>query len=300
MLTNVFTVDQLRADTFAHAMTTLHANPKKIPPAYHSVAVEPGVAMLVEPVNDHAFVFMPPNTVCQFVGEPGSGTDKLRCRMHAGLFFNQIVEKSHENARRQAAQVDSESPDPALVVRSLMAPMQPRAMGFEVTQHEVDKACLRAIELRGEEITIKLPVDSGFHMQEAASDVSDFQKISDESYLQRFAAAQMDNNIELSPVYKVGFNDATAQHPGLIEKIDALNAENRAIEVDKEDRKATDMRAMAEDSQPASQLRPDEALVPSYRDPTVAEKMTWDAMETVTTAALVNVTPVRSTRRPHP
>jgi hypothetical protein len=103
---NISTVDQLRGDILQDAMQKLHANPGRLPEGYYSATVEPGVAMLVEPVNDDAFVFIPPRTVHSFPSEPGSGTDKLRQRMQASLFFTQIVDRLRVTAIRKAVDAD--------------------------------------------------------------------------------------------------------------------------------------------------------------------------------------------------
>lgn len=92
--------DQLRGDILVDAMRKLHANPRSLPEGYYSASVEPGVAMLVEPVNDHPFVFVPPNVVHKFEGAPGSGTDHLRQRMLACIFFRNVVDTKKAQAQR--------------------------------------------------------------------------------------------------------------------------------------------------------------------------------------------------------
>jgi hypothetical protein len=87
------TVDQLRGDILADAMRKLQANPRSLPEGYYSATVEPDFGMLVEPVNGHTFVFVLPNTVHRFESQPGSGTDKLRKRIEAGLFFKQMLDQ---------------------------------------------------------------------------------------------------------------------------------------------------------------------------------------------------------------
>lgn len=105
------TVDQLRGDILSDAMRKLQANPALLPAGYHSATVEPGVAMLVEPVNDHPFVFVPPTTVHMFESAPGSGTDHLRQRMLAGLFFRGVVDAARAAAFQVAASVaDASTP----------------------------------------------------------------------------------------------------------------------------------------------------------------------------------------------
>lgn len=45
-------------------------------------------ALLVEPLNETTFVFVSPNTAHLFPSAPGSGTDCLRQRMKASIFFD--------------------------------------------------------------------------------------------------------------------------------------------------------------------------------------------------------------------
>ncbi|TBR75376.1 MAG: hypothetical protein EPN64_13110 [Burkholderiaceae bacterium] len=47
-------------------------------------------ALLVEPVNGNPTVFVAPNTLHVFEATPGSGTDKLRQRIVAQLFFERV------------------------------------------------------------------------------------------------------------------------------------------------------------------------------------------------------------------
>ncbi len=103
---STFTVDQLRGDILSNTMHLLHDNPARLPTGYHLALVEPGIAMLVEPINDHAYVFVPPTTVHQFASEPGSGADKLRRRVHAGLFFHSLVDNKRAESVRAAAGAD--------------------------------------------------------------------------------------------------------------------------------------------------------------------------------------------------
>ena len=100
------TVDQLRAHILQDAMVKLHANPGRLPEAYHSATIEPGVAMLVEPLNNAPFVFIPPSSVHSFPSKPGSGTDALRQRMQAGLFFTTVVDQRRAAVVREEAGAD--------------------------------------------------------------------------------------------------------------------------------------------------------------------------------------------------
>ncbi len=62
----------------------------KFQPAHHNVEVR-GNLMLVDPVNGTPFVFEAPVTVHSFPSKPGSGTDHLRQRTAAALFFEQLA-----------------------------------------------------------------------------------------------------------------------------------------------------------------------------------------------------------------
>lgn len=95
MPTRSYVPDQLRVDILKDAMDKLTADTKKLPDGYHSATVEPDVAMLVEPLNDAAYVFVLPDTVHLFEHAAGSGSDALRQRMRASIFFRQVVERSH-------------------------------------------------------------------------------------------------------------------------------------------------------------------------------------------------------------
>lgn len=104
--TTSHTVDQLRSDILKASMERLHANPGRLPFGYHSATVEPGLAMLVEPLNGDPYVFVLPNTVHKFEAERGSGTDQLRQRMLAGIFFRNVVDNKRAEEVRQAAGAD--------------------------------------------------------------------------------------------------------------------------------------------------------------------------------------------------
>jgi hypothetical protein len=69
----------------------------------HQVKAAPGVAMLVDPINEDPFVFLPPNRMFIFQSVCGSGTDRLRKRIEAELFFKRTVEHSHLYQGRQEA-----------------------------------------------------------------------------------------------------------------------------------------------------------------------------------------------------
>jgi hypothetical protein len=100
MTMNSTVIHAVRGAALTNMMRELHANPRRKPASYHSVSVEPNVAMLVEPLNADPFVFTPPSTVHTFVGEPGSGTDRLRQRINATLYFHQVV-RTAQTAHRE-------------------------------------------------------------------------------------------------------------------------------------------------------------------------------------------------------
>lgn len=112
-------VDQLRADTLLQAMVVLKEHPRKLPEGFYSAAVELGVAMLIEPVNDAPFVFEPPNVVHRFESERGSGTEKLRQRMAASLFFAKLVDAAKASQVRNTSQSEVPAPPPALVISNI-------------------------------------------------------------------------------------------------------------------------------------------------------------------------------------
>lgn len=99
-------VDQLRADILKDAMEKLLANPGRLPEGYFSATVEPGVAMLVEPLNKAPFVFVLPNSVHTFEPDRGSGTHHLRQRILAGIFFRQVVDNKRAAEVRKVADAD--------------------------------------------------------------------------------------------------------------------------------------------------------------------------------------------------
>lgn len=47
-------------------------------------------ALLVEPLNETTFIFVSPNTAHLSPSAPGSGTDALRQRIKASLFFDNL------------------------------------------------------------------------------------------------------------------------------------------------------------------------------------------------------------------
>ncbi len=79
-------------------------DPRLVPAGLHAAPkVEPGLAMLVEPINADPFVFVLPGQVVTFVSESGSGTDRLRKRIDASLFFERVVEQRDVQEARSLA-----------------------------------------------------------------------------------------------------------------------------------------------------------------------------------------------------
>lgn len=84
------TIGPAQSERLLNFMTSF--KPGCNPEGVYGIQVEPGVAMLVETLNDHAYVFVPPATIHRFQSAPGSGTDYLRKRIEASLFFVALVE----------------------------------------------------------------------------------------------------------------------------------------------------------------------------------------------------------------
>lgn len=82
-------VDQLRADILRDAMERISAGAARVPDDCYSVRTKPG-AMLVDPVNRDPFVYVAPDVVHEFESIPRSGTDKLRQRTRAAIFFDSL------------------------------------------------------------------------------------------------------------------------------------------------------------------------------------------------------------------
>jgi hypothetical protein len=86
-------------------MVRLEVNPNIEFLDCHEVRSEPGVALLVDPINAAPYVFVPPNSVHTFTGAPGSGTDHLRARIAATQFFESVIEQQQvQSSRRDGAQ----------------------------------------------------------------------------------------------------------------------------------------------------------------------------------------------------
>ena len=87
----------------AQFMQAMSGPGKRIPLGVYSLNVRPNVAMLVEPVNADPLVFVAPGTVHEFTSQRGNGTDKLRQRALAGMFFERICEAHDKTMQRQSS-----------------------------------------------------------------------------------------------------------------------------------------------------------------------------------------------------
>ncbi|MFK4705705.1 hypothetical protein ABIC83_002544 [Roseateles asaccharophilus] len=96
-------VDDFRGVALKQSMDALLENPRQLPAGFHAATVVAGVGMLVEPFNSAPYVFVPPKTVHEFTYERGSGTDHLRQRMLAGVFFNSMVAEYERHAAKDPA-----------------------------------------------------------------------------------------------------------------------------------------------------------------------------------------------------
>lgn len=75
-----------RAAKLQALLNAAQAGQLRVGPEFHNVKAKPN-ALLVDAVNADPFVFVPPATVHTFESKRGSGTDHLRQRMLAGVFF---------------------------------------------------------------------------------------------------------------------------------------------------------------------------------------------------------------------
>ncbi|MBP8275575.1 MAG: hypothetical protein KAX55_01605 [Propionivibrio sp.] len=71
------------------ALLNRASNNAPVGEGFHAIKHKPGV-LLVDAMNRDPFVFVAPDTVHEFVSQPGSGTDHLRQRMLAGQFFESL------------------------------------------------------------------------------------------------------------------------------------------------------------------------------------------------------------------
>lgn len=86
--------------TIANAWVAGQSSGKKtMPEGFFDIKVEEGVAMLVDPINGYPMVFVAPDIVREFKYVEGSGSDHLRQRTLAKMFFDNVVEV---NANKQA------------------------------------------------------------------------------------------------------------------------------------------------------------------------------------------------------
>ena len=71
------------------ALLNRASNNAPVGEGFYAIKHKPGV-LLVDAMNRDPFVFVAPDTVHEFVSQPGSGTDHLRQRMLAGQFFDSL------------------------------------------------------------------------------------------------------------------------------------------------------------------------------------------------------------------
>lgn len=57
-------------------------------------------AMMVDLLNDDPYVFVMPDTMHVFKSTPGSGTDRLRQRIKAEIFFQEISQNPNEDQKK--------------------------------------------------------------------------------------------------------------------------------------------------------------------------------------------------------
>ena len=107
-----------------------------------------------------------------------------------------------------------------------------------------DKAYGDRIQARSERRVEGLGLSVGSDRRMADYDVADFQQISEESGLRRFAAVTIADNMDKYPDYKTFVSQLDAQHPGLLKSIDDFNKVNNAMVAAKETRKSADLHSM--------------------------------------------------------
>jgi len=90
------TVSSTKALELQATLKIVKSGRLKVAPDLHQIIVKDN-AMLVDPVNDEPFVFVAPNTVHVFRSKPGSGTDHMRQRIAAELWFQQLADKPSAN-----------------------------------------------------------------------------------------------------------------------------------------------------------------------------------------------------------
>lgn len=90
--TNYTLANPVRAASLIALMSAMKSQPKPQSPGqgyYDIKASDKG--LLVDPINGAPFVFVPPVACFEFTHEPGnSGTEHLRARMHAQVFFDAL------------------------------------------------------------------------------------------------------------------------------------------------------------------------------------------------------------------
>jgi hypothetical protein len=162
--------------------------------------------------------------------------------------LNKTLENNHELAVAPELQRDIEMAVPASWTAQLKAAKE---IGQMFAAPIADTEALKAIEIRAEQRAGGLSI-VGSDKQMAEADVADFQNISEESGLQRFAAVQITDNINDYPDYKTSFENAASQYPGLSEKVAEFYVLDNAMAAAKEERKAAESQSMTQDAQSVS------------------------------------------------
>lgn len=85
------TVSATKALELQATLNVVKSGKLKSSPHHYKLEVA-GDALLVDPVNGDPFVFVAPDTVHVFQHQPGSGTDHLRQRIKASLWFGELAE----------------------------------------------------------------------------------------------------------------------------------------------------------------------------------------------------------------
>lgn len=96
MTQNTHSLTPISAETLTRQMSRFVAEPQPIPEGFINIKAVADVGMLVEPLNAAAFVFQLPDTMHRFESLPGSGTDAIRQRILASVFFDDLVSKTQE------------------------------------------------------------------------------------------------------------------------------------------------------------------------------------------------------------
>jgi hypothetical protein len=89
-------LDAFHSNRIGNMMVAVATDPEAVRKVsiYYSIKAVAGIAMLAEPINGDPTVFVAPSTLHTFRGVLGSGTDKLRARIEAQMFYDQVVSQA--------------------------------------------------------------------------------------------------------------------------------------------------------------------------------------------------------------